>query len=32
MQHTEGTFCGMGGLELYTQAWLPDMAPRAALA
>lgn len=32
MKHSEGTFCGLGGLELFNQAWLPDNTPRAALA
>jgi alpha-beta hydrolase superfamily lysophospholipase len=31
MRHREGTFQGCGGLELYTQTWLPDRKPKAAL-
>jgi len=32
MQHVESSFIGVGGLQLYAQAWLPDTAPRAAIA
>jgi alpha-beta hydrolase superfamily lysophospholipase len=32
MQHTEGSFRGVDGLELYCQAWRPEAAPRAVLA
>jgi alpha-beta hydrolase superfamily lysophospholipase len=31
MKYSEGTFQGYGGIELYTQSWLPDRKPRAAL-
>ncbi|MGD0573988.1 MAG: lysophospholipase [Anaerolineales bacterium] len=31
MKHTEGSFKGMGGLELYYQNWLPDGPFRAVL-
>ena len=31
MRHTEGTFQGYQGLELYTQCWLPGGKSRAAL-
>jgi alpha-beta hydrolase superfamily lysophospholipase len=31
MKHREGTFQGYQGIELYTQSWLPDKKPRAAL-
>ncbi len=32
MEHTEGTFKGYGGIELYYQRWRPGGAPRAILA
>ncbi len=32
MKHNEGTFKGFGGLELYTQSWLPDTPPKAIMA
>lgn len=32
MKHTEGTFKGMAGVDLFYQTWLPEGAPRAALA
>jgi len=32
MNHSEGTFPGVGGLELYYQKWLPERAPLAILA
>jgi len=32
MRHTEFTFRGTGGLELYGQSWSPDAPPRAVLA
>ncbi|MCJ7708893.1 MAG: alpha/beta hydrolase [Anaerolineales bacterium] len=32
MQHTEGSFRGVDGLDLYYQAWRPEAAPRAVLA
>lgn len=32
MHHTEGTFRGHGGLELYYQCWRPEGAPRAVIA
>ncbi len=32
MEHTEGTFRGAGGTELYYQRWRPDGAPRAVIA
>jgi len=32
MKHHEGTFTGYGGLELYTQSWLPDEPAKAAVA
>jgi lysophospholipase len=31
LQHTEETFAGAAGAEIYCQAWLPDGEPRAAL-
>lgn len=31
MQHHESTVAGIGGRELYTQAWLPDSFPRAVI-
>jgi len=31
MQHRESTAAGIGGLELYTQAWLPAGVPRAVI-
>jgi acylglycerol lipase len=31
MQHLESTVAGIGGRELYTQAWLPDGVPRAVI-
>ena len=31
MQHTENTFTGHDGLELYYQSWRPDTAPKATL-
>ncbi len=30
MRHEEGRFAGVGGLQLYWQAWLPDAAPHDA--
>ncbi len=32
MKHNEGTFNGFGGMDLYTQSWLPDETPKAAVA
>lgn len=32
MEHKEGTFQGVGSLDLYCQSWRPEKAPRAALA
>lgn len=32
MSHTEGTFSAHDGLTLYTQTWLPEVAPVARLA
>jgi len=32
MQHTEGSFRGVDGIELCYQAWRPEAAPRAVLA
>ena len=32
MEHREGVFQGIGGLELYWQSWRPENAPRAILA
>jgi alpha-beta hydrolase superfamily lysophospholipase len=32
MEHTEGTFGGAGGLDLYLQSWHPDGDPVATLA
>ena len=32
MEHKEGTFQGVGNLELYCQSWRPEDAPRAVLA
>ncbi|HIE38300.1 MAG TPA: alpha/beta hydrolase [Anaerolineales bacterium] len=32
MEHSEGTFQGAGGLELYYQRWRPEREPRAVLA
>lgn len=31
MEHSEGTFSGCGGLELYYQRWRPEGEPKAAL-
>ncbi len=31
MQHTEGRFAGVGGLELYRRSWQPETEPRAAI-
>jgi acylglycerol lipase len=31
MQHRESTTAGIGGLELFAQAWLPDVPPRASI-
>lgn len=31
MQHREATAAGIGGLELFTQSWLPEAAPRATI-
>jgi lysophospholipase len=31
VQHTEETFAGAAGTQIYSQAWLPDGEPRAAL-
>lgn len=31
MQQREATAAGIGGLHLFTQSWLPDAAPRAAI-
>jgi alpha-beta hydrolase superfamily lysophospholipase len=31
MQHSEGRFTGVGGVELYRQQWLPASEPRAAV-
>jgi acylglycerol lipase len=31
MRHEEGTFTGLYGLNIFTQAWLPDEPPRAAV-
>jgi alpha-beta hydrolase superfamily lysophospholipase len=31
MQHREFTTPGIGGLDLYAQAWLPDVAPRTVI-
>lgn len=31
MNHQEGTFTGFGGLELFTQSWLPDGSAKAAI-
>ncbi len=31
MKHIEGSFRGLGGLNIYTQQWLPDGPPRAVL-
>jgi alpha-beta hydrolase superfamily lysophospholipase len=31
MHHSESTFTGAGGMELYCQSWLPDSATRAAI-
>ena len=31
MLHETGTFSGRGGVTLFRQAWLPDVAPRAVL-
>lgn len=30
MNHTTGSFCGAGGLELFYQAWLPEDGPATA--
>jgi len=32
MEHTEGRFPGVGGLELYYQCWRPESRPRAVVA
>jgi alpha-beta hydrolase superfamily lysophospholipase len=32
MRHSEGTFSGSGGLQLYYQSWRPDGTPRGVLA
>jgi alpha-beta hydrolase superfamily lysophospholipase len=32
MQHDEGHFNGLGGIELYYQRWLPETDPRAVVA
>src|SRR3954447_15256390 len=32
MQHRDGHFEGVGGLDIYWQAWLPDGEPRAVIA
>jgi alpha-beta hydrolase superfamily lysophospholipase len=31
MEHSEGTFSGFGGLELYYQGWRPEDTPKAAV-
>jgi lysophospholipase len=31
MEHVEGTFSGVGGAELYWQAWLPQADPKAVV-
>ena len=31
MQHTDGHFSGVGGLELYRRSWQPESEPRAAI-
>jgi alpha-beta hydrolase superfamily lysophospholipase len=31
MNHREGTFAGFGGLELFTQSWLPDAPTKAVV-
>ncbi|MCP4427255.1 MAG: alpha/beta hydrolase [Chloroflexi bacterium] len=31
MRHNEGKFTGFGGMELFTQSWLPDEAPKATV-
>lgn len=31
MQHRESTAAGIGGLELFSQAWLPEAPPRASI-
>jgi alpha-beta hydrolase superfamily lysophospholipase len=31
MQHRELTAVAIGGIDLYTQAWLPGTAPRAVI-
>jgi alpha-beta hydrolase superfamily lysophospholipase len=31
MQHREATAAGIGGLELFSQAWLPEAPPRASI-
>ncbi len=31
MQHTDGHFAGVGGLELYRRCWHPESSPRAAI-
>ncbi len=31
MKHQEGTFTGFGGLELFTQSWLPDTPAKAII-
>lgn len=32
MKHLESSFAGVGGLELHSQAWVPDGTPRAVVA
>ena len=32
MEHREGTFQGIGNLDLYWQSWRPEITPRATLA
>lgn len=31
MQHSTGTFTGLYGTEIFTQQWLPEEPPRAAI-
>ena len=31
MKHSESNFAGLGGLNIYTQSWLPDGDPRATI-
>lgn len=31
MKHVEGSFEGLGGVRIFTQAWLPERAPRAVI-